>query len=334
MSKTDPIWTPDATSIATFREDPEAFRLKYRKHLRAPGWNEAPDSGSAFHKALQVWFDQRDSDLTESLRALRAAWGEPEHIKSLFGVPSPNAPKVKRPLELFERLLKGYAQRWPRETEAFEIVRNEAYIDGKIMPTASGLLLPDHRTSPDSLWLQEGQTVQEWRNEIGLFRFRWCGVIDRKIRTSDGCEYVMDTKTTSAWLNDDYFAAFRLGVQLPGYVGLELVNGRRCDGYYIDAVQVDTRYHKVNPDKFVRHGPVKLAAWELSRWARDVEHTLNEIRRLDEERGPNEPWPIYANFKFGRVKNHEFYEFFTQPPELHPQIALGFEEKRWDPSAK
>ncbi len=284
------IWISDGSAISKFRENPEAFRLRYRLHLVTQTEDDAPASGTAAHKALDVWFSQSDSDVSGPLAVLRGAWG----VEPIFHE------GLKRPLTLFERLIEGHAERWPREDDPFEVIGSETYVEGDIDYAENGT-------------------------------FRYCGRRDQKIRFADGGEYIMDNKTTSGWLNDDFFLRMATGEQMPGYVGLELVNGRKCDGYYINALHVDTRYHNVKPEKdFVRFGPVDVRQWQLTQWARDVEYTLREIERLDVERGSDVPWPIYNNARFN--KRDEYWDFYTEPPELRESLKLSFAVKEWRPS--
>ena len=290
-------WIADATALKAFRESPELFRLRHRLHLVPQAREEAPEAGSAFHAALRRWFDTYDVE--EALAALSAAWA-PTAVAEMFGIVDAS---TKRPFALFERLMRSYAEKWPQASEGFEVVRNESYVEGEFSAPVGGF------------------------NE----RFGWCGILDRKVRFPDGSEYICDTKTTGAWLSRDFFAALDLDVQLPGYVGLELVNGRRCDGYIVDAVHVDTRAQKVDPARdFVRHGPVNVPGWKITRWARDVEWTLRQIAQLEAERGIHEPWPMYANFKFGKVG--AYGEFFDTPPELHASVRASFAEREWKPN--
>lgn len=293
----------DATALKAFRESPELYRLRFLLHLVPQAREEAPESGQAFHAALRRWFDTYDVD--EALAALNAAWA-PMAVSEMFGITDPS---TKRPLALFERLMRSYAERWPQAKEGFEIVRNESYVEGTF----------------------GGSQFHDAAKAGSAASFKWCGILDRKVRFPDGSEYIKDTKTTGAWLSKDFFAALDLDVQLPGYVGLELVNGRRCDGYIVDAIHVDTRAQKVDPARdFVRHGPVNVPGWKITRWAKDVEYTLRQIAQLEAERGINEPWPMYANFKFGKVGAYE--PFFTTPPELHKVVAGDFAEREWKPN--
>jgi len=319
-------WIPDASSVRTFRESPELFRLRYRQHLVPAGREEAPDSGTAMHAALNVWFQKAESDLDAAMTALRDAWGE----EPLFHT------GLKRPLSLFERLLETYAEVWPRERDPFTVVANEEYLEAQIVPRLGKPLVQKvnpPRSTPIHSAVNIDAVDEVMRYPVNVQGFRYCGIRDRVIEFPDGSRYICDLKTTSAWLKGNYFELFRVGEQMSGYLALELALGRRCDGYYIDAIHVDTRSHAVKADRdFVRHGPVKLPAWQLDRWARDMEWTLKQIELLDREVGPDEPWPVYANFPYGNTGT--YWQFLVEPPELHDRLMLEFVREPWEPKAR
>lgn len=336
----------DATALKAFRESPELYRLRHCLHLVPQAREEAPEAGSAFHAALKRWFDTYDVDA--ALDALREAWA-PSGIAEMLGL---SAPSEKRPLALFERLMQGYAEAWPQEREGFEVVRNESYLEGEFRVQAGNGEQSSHRSEsfgckrvaghgPSGTpaagdsgvpTTESGSPVKADDIASPAPSFRWCGIVDRKVRYADASEYIKDTKTTSAWLNQDFFAALDLDVQLPGYVGLELVNGRRCDGYIVDAIHVNTRTQKVDASHFVRHGPINVPQWKLTRWARDVEWTLRQIDALIAERGVDSPWPMYANFKFGKLGPYR--SLYDLPPELHANEFGNFAEREWKPSER
>lgn len=276
-------WIADASAIGTFRANPESFRLKYRKHLRPKaGPDNQASAGSALHVALDLWFRFPHSDLQLALAGLRAAWGEP----SLLG--------EKRPLALIERVLHGYAARYPREQDRFTVVANESYVEA----------------------------------DVGGFWY--CGILDRKIALPDGSEYVMDVKSTGSYLSPDYFRLLSQSDQMIGYVAMERALGRRCDGFMIDAVQIPrTTTAAVGHGSFTRHGPVLVPEWRVERWREDMEWTLGEIARLEASRGIDKPWPVHHNWTFG--KPDSYFEFVEQPPELHEHLASQFDTVVWDP---
>ncbi len=290
-------WIPDASAIATFRRDPEEFRLRYRQHLVKALWQEAPDSGRAFHTALDTWFGAPTSDVEAAVAALRGAWRE----EPMFG-------ELRRPLALMERILRAYAERWPRERDPFTVEGTEHYVEATI--ARAGVSFP------------------------------WCGIIDRRIRFEDGATGIMDTKTTSGWFHtpktQGFFTRFEVAEAMLGYLALEQALDRDTRTYYIDAVHVDEITPKgggkIVPDRdFARwRCPGLVQEWRLDRWALDMAWTLAEIKRLDEERGPDEPWPIYVNWAYGQPPSY-FEDFYLAPPELRAANALAYERVRWEP---
>jgi len=285
-------WIPDASSISAFRENPERFRLRYRKHLVPAKREEAPNSGTAAHAAFDYWFMQPTSDLEGALAALRTAWGE----EPLFHE------GLERPLSLFEQIMTVYAEVYPREKDPFKVLAGEEHFQVRI--------------------------------ERADVSFDWCGIKDKRL-DFDGELALLDHKTTSAWFHtaktEGYFAQYEIGEQMLGYVASEIAEGRECRVFYIDAVHVDTQYKKVKAERDFRRwrSPGIVQDWRLDRWARDIDYTLQQIRYLDETRGPDVPWPVYTNMKFNKPDDH--WDFYTSAPEMHKSVALGFEERAWEP---
>ena len=291
----------DASALALFRECSEKYRQRYVLNLVKDYDDDAAlRGGKAFHAGLDAWF--AGQGLEGALAALRTSWGPTGAIM---------APVVeKRPLGLYEALLKCYAERWPREKDGFEVVRNEEWVQA-------------HFYAWNGEWsLKPGA-------EIGTSAFTYGGVLDRLI-VLDGKRYVMDTKTTSGYLNDAYFARYVLSSQLRGYVALELVNGRECEGVFVDAIHVDTRYQKAKPEHCQRWGPHRYQPWQLSEWARDVETDIRRIERLLAERGPNERWPQHDNACASWGRLCAYYDRCSLAQPVGDTLP-GYREERWQP---
>lgn len=167
-------------------------------------------------------------------------------------------------------------------------------------------------------------------SETPLSRFAYCGLLDRAIAMPDGTRYVMDTKSTGAYINDGWKQLMALSDQLIGYVALERASGRRCDGFYLDTVHIDDKSQIVKPEHFQRVGPTLVPAWRVRRWAADVAWTLQEIARLEEARGLDKPWPIYHNWAYGKPDS-AYWQFMQQPEELHAALAAQYEREAWEP---
>jgi len=309
---------PDATALSDFETCAELYRARHVLDLIKDGADDALHGGSAWHSALKIWFSNAaknaDTPLSlvdSALAALVTAWGE----EPLF----PAGP-VKRPRGLYENLLRVYAEKWPRERDPFSVERNEEWCEGDIpidgdfggiVRTGEIVAIPGPQ--PPRL-------------------FSYGGIVDRLIRM-DGRNYVMDSKTTSANLSDTYFAQYVLNSQMRGYVALELVNGRECDGIYIDAVHVDTRTQKAKPEHCVRWGPHRYRQDQLSSWARDAEHRIREIERLRSERGDKQRWPQDSGscWKFNR--RCPMWERCSVPEELAESMT-GYHIEAWEPAKR
>lgn len=316
-------WIADASAISTFRMSPESFRLRYRKHLRPPKTlQNAADAGSALHVALDVWFREPESQPEWAMEALRAAWG-PESMLA-----------EARPLALMERVLATYCKQYPREADPFRVVQNESYVEATIThggengtAQANGLRSMDN--FPDSVGstgcLHADSLVSKTEQ---VSSFRYCAIIDRGIEMPDGSRYTMDSKSTGTYLNAGYFKLMAQSDQLIGQVALERALGRRCDGFYVDAIHVSNRKSVANPE-MVRYGPILVPDWRVDKWAADIAWTLHQIADLEAVRGLDKPWPVHHNWSFG--KPDAFWEFVEQPPELHTALEAGFEVEAWNP---
>lgn len=315
---TEPRWIPDNSAIAAFRENPELFRLKYRLHLVPATPDDKMRAGSALHAGRNVLYDWRKLNEATQVEPYptplieRAAAVARAHRGEGGG---------HRSAEQVETVLRTYAVKYA--VEPFAVVENEKYVEVRIHAA-------DCKGSAC-----EGRPFGE--NAFGCFDF--CGIQDAKVRFPDGSEYIADLKSTGAYLGAAWEQAQCLNDQFVGYVAMERAAGRRCDGFIVDAIHMrDAKPRKdgtlgvpsVTEDDFQRVGPVSVPEWRIERWARDVRHTLAQIAALEAERGIDTPWPIHANWPYGKVDTYA--EFYETPPELHAQVARQFERRAWSPA--
>lgn len=197
-----------------------------------------------------------------------------------------------------ERVVRAYCERYPRTADPFTVLSTEQYVEGRI--------------------------------EVGGAPFDYCGIEDRVVQFADGTTYIMDTKSTGMYVNAAWLDALSISDQLIGYVALRRARGLRCDGFLVDVVHFNDRTGAVDPKRdFLRYGPVRVADWQVERWAQDAAYTIAQIRALDETRGPNVPWPIYQNWMYGKIDGYR--EFYTTPSELHASTAKLFATEAWEP---
>lgn len=313
------IWVPDASALATFRQNPEAFRLRYRKHLRPKARSQnAADAGAALHVALDMWFREPTSNVQLALAALRAAWQE--------GVAD-----EARPLALMEQVVAAYAEKYPREQDAFKVLRNESYVEADIAWGGQDVRI-NREADPKHDREQPPASLPSCAVGLGLAHstFRYGAILDRKIELQDGSQYVMDTKSTGSYLSAEWSWQMSQSDQLIGQVALERALGRRCDGFFVDAVQVRKSTLTYPKPDMQRFGPVLVPEWRIQKWAADIAHTLHQIAELEKLRGIDNPWPVYHNSSYG--KRDDYWEFIETPPELHAQLVEKFEVKPWIPS--
>jgi hypothetical protein len=306
-------WIPDASALSAFRENPEGFRLKYRLHLSHPSPEFKMDAGSAIHAARNVLFS--GGTLEDAIAQAREIRGPVEGPR--------NADQV-------EALVRAYAARYPRAEEEFSVVCSEEYAEAEIV-------IPDN-VARDCTHVYNPPQCCDHPRGCHPETFMYCGILDSVVRFPDGSEYVMDLKTTGAYLNDQWCTMMSLSDQMTGYVAIRRALGHRCDGYIVDGVRVNDYVPKgktvPNIDlakDFVRFGPVRVPEWRVERWARDVAYTLRQIAALEAERGTAEPWPLYQNWPYGKVD--AFKDFYETPAELHAETAKLFEVRTWDPKA-
>ena len=302
--------TYDATSLNDFRRCPALWQQRHGLGLvKVYDIPDAADAGAAWHVGMRAWFGAPTSELALPLAqaALLKAWGEEPLLESAL----PN----KRPRGLYEAMLRTYAEKWPRERDGFEVVRNEEWCEATIVP------------HPGSAPAQVGELSFPQAPT-----FSYGGIVDRLIRL-DGANYVMDTKTTALYLNDAFFASYELSTQLRGYVALELVLGRECEGAYIDAVHVDTRSQKPKPEHFVRWGPIRYDQQRLSAWARDAERTIGEIERYLREEGLDSRWEQRDLSCRAWGKLCSYWDRCSVAPEL-VHLVPGYKEEPWRPNER
>lgn len=304
-------WIPDHSALACFRENPEAFRLKYRLHLQPATPDDKMQAGSALHAARNVLFSARKQGVQTytpelidgAVRAARELRGD--------GGGARNADQV-------EQVVRAYAALYA--TEPFEVVQTEEYSEARIHEALCASNDPSSFGAP----------------ACSCASFAYCGILDALVRFPDGSVYVMDLKSTGAYLNENWTALMRIGDQFTGYVALCRALGLRCDGYFVDGIRLNDYIRKgetvprVDLERdFARVGPVQVPEWRVERWARDVQFTLAQIAELERTRGLDTPWPVYQNWPYGKVDVYR--DFYEQPSELHASTAQLFERRAWNP---
>jgi len=168
-------------------------------------------------------------------------------------------------------------------------------------------------------------------NEQWLESGNYGGIVDRLVELDDGI-YVMDTKTTSGWVNERYIESFQLSSQFRGYVWLARQAGYDCVGAFLDAVHLDTRYHKVKSSDFVRE-KILYSDEQIEKWRDDRDNTtlqisMNHMRAV----APEAAWPQNDQRCFDWNKPCPYWRLCTA---VIPEHEMEFyKEEPWMPWIK
>ena len=178
-------------------------------------------------------------------------------------------------------------------------------------------------------WPRENDSFKVLANEQWLQSGNYGGIVDRLVEFEDGV-YVMDTKTTSGWVNERYIESFQLSSQFRGYVWLAKQAGYDCQGAYLDAIHLDTRYHKVKTSDFVRE-KILYSDEQIASWRSNCIYTQDTIRGITIEipEGEGGRWPQNDQRCFDWNRPCPYWKLCTA---VIPENELDFyKEERWEP---
>ena len=179
-------------------------------------------------------------------------------------------------------------------------------------------------------WPREKDSFEVLANEQWMQNGNYGGIIDRLVEFEDGV-YVMDTKTTSGWVNEKYIESFQLSSQFRGYVWLAKQAGYDCQGAYLDAIHLDTRYHKVKASDFVRE-KILFSDEQICRWEEDSKVTRDAIKELKQYSrivGDAVLWPQNDQRCFDWNKRCPYWKLCTA---VIPENEMDYyKEERWEP---
>ena len=176
-------------------------------------------------------------------------------------------------------------------------------------------------------WPREKDNFKVLANEQWLQSGNYGGIIDRLVEFDDGV-YVMDTKTTSGWVNERYIEAFQLSSQFRGYVWLAQQAGYDCHGAYLDAIHLDTQGHKVKRGDFVRE-KILFSDEQIQSWLLDKEKTRRDIEDLHPLEGRRLQWPQNDQRCFDWNRPCPYWKLCTA---VIPENEMDYyKEERWEP---
>jgi hypothetical protein len=174
-------------------------------------------------------------------------------------------------------------------------------------------------------WPRENDNFKVLKNEQWMQSGNYGGIVDRLVEFEDGV-YVMDTKTTSGWVNERYIESFQLSSQFRGYVWLARQAGYDCQGAYLDAIHLDTRYHKVKASDFVRE-KILYSEEQIAAWVEDRAPTQLLIERHIQAEATR--WPQNDQRCFDWNRPCPYWRLCTA---VIPENEMDYyREERWEP---
>ena len=177
-------------------------------------------------------------------------------------------------------------------------------------------------------WPRENDSFKVLANERWMQSGNYGGIIDRLVEFEDGV-YVMDTKTTSGWVNERYIESFQLSSQFRGYVWFAKQAGYDCQGAYLDAIHLDTRYHKVKASDFVRE-KILFSEEQIGAWLEDRATTQVLVERHKQVKAPR--WPQNDQRCFDWNRPCPYWRLCTA---VIPENEMDYyKEERWEPWKK
>ncbi|KKL46332.1 hypothetical protein LCGC14_2346610 [marine sediment metagenome] len=175
-------------------------------------------------------------------------------------------------------------------------------------------------------WPRENDSFKVLVNEQWMPWGNYGGIIDRLVEFEDGV-YVMDTKTTGGWVNERYIESFQLSSQFRGYVWLAKRAGHDCQGAYLDAVHLDTRYHKVKASDFVRE-KILFSEEQIEAWVQDRDSTMLRANYMRSS-VTLERWPQNDQRCFDWNRPCPYWRLCTA---VIPENEMDYyKEERWEP---
>lgn len=309
------IW--DATKLSSYACE-QRGNYAMERHLQPKEPAEALAFGIAFHKAVEVWTQERiawgDSEdtslaaIAEAKKAFLEAWNRelPQEVRDnleLLG--------DRRSYANFCRLFEAFTRKFPIE------------MYDKIVATET----------PFTLYLGRSPRGRE---------ISWSGILDRAVVWQAGLYYV-DIKTSSYPLNDKFFAQFRLSGQMTGYAwaGQELGIGD-FDGIMVQGIEVRIPQNGIKTTAagmpYKRQGRqvmdlvgvdvIPILPEHIEEWKQDTLRKIDKIYEARElkhwVRDRGELCNSYGGCAFRRV--------CTAHPDLREGIITeNYKERKWNP---
>lgn len=235
------LQAPDATRTQWIGDCARKAQYSIERGLVAKGDSYPKKAGIALHAGLAVYYTTFDP--TAALEATMKSWGD---------TPSPPGGHSYAHLDAghLEVIMKRYLQ-WAKIHDMFRpIVVSKSDLDLSKVKAAIWRLTDD-----DKVVLGETKLVMEF--ELDGEPFVYTGIPDLPIEMG-GAYYILDHKSTNAYLSEWWAEQHRFSNQLRGYCAMiEALTGLRISGAMINGLYMGAKASSADykGNRFARYGP-------------------------------------------------------------------------------
>lgn len=246
----------DATTSQWLADCPR--RGQYAIERRAVPTEETPalDAGMALHAGMAVLYSGGGDEL--ALETVLQTWGHPRDWRL------PDKHKYGHlHMGHLEVIFKNYLD-WAKKHDSFKpVIMEQDQLDLTNVLAAIWLVTPEGKVV-----LGESKIVMRFEVETvdGPVKFVYSGRPDLPIELG-GVNYILDHKSTNAYLSDYYFSQYRFSNQLRGYGAMiSEVTRRSISGALINGIYMGSRasLSDFKGEKFARYGPMSFLPAHLT----------------------------------------------------------------------
>lgn len=235
------LGAPDATRIQSLGDCPRKAQYSIERGITKKGESYPKVAGMALHAGLAVYYTTFDDEL--SLQAVRDSWGE-------HGTPPSTSSYAHLTLGHIEVVFKRYLM-WAKKSDMFKpIVAHMDDLELKHVKAAIWRMTDDGRVV-----LGESKIVMEF--SVAGEQFVYSGIPDLPIEMG-GAFYILDHKSTNAYLSEYWAEQHRHSNQLRGYCAMiERLTGLRISGALINSIYMGAKASssEYKGNRFARFGP-------------------------------------------------------------------------------
>lgn len=273
-----PVW--DATTLQKVADCPRAHEIRVEENLDRPNPTAPMIAGIAVHFGLEYYYACSEPGPAEeaiAIMMMATEWNKFEYDRALA-----DSKWLHLTPELLGDVMRNYFNYWNRQR--IEVYRPVGNLHLEDLDLSEVLAAEFYLTPNEEIILGESKLVM--RFPVGDEHLVYAGKPDLPVRKQNGDIYVMDHKTTSAYLSDYWAKSHEVSNKMRGYMAMvrSLRGGENLAGAVINGLYVGK--HALNPGskatKFERYqfnftpDHVDEALRNQLAWIKTIEHYRKE----------------------------------------------------------